>query len=328
MESISVSNSFAWVASFFKKEIEHFVVLIVTAYVGWWLFHHLGGGVFGCFSAQKASKKPKKTAKCCDTASQELVEDQTDNQVDLDGELCTNVTEGSGFVGLCDAASSLATPPAEALRSSSARVAVEQQQRPVKEPKASKHKKGPPEKQQPEGSERELGRVVCWRDNGFGFIVDEQAERLFVRQTEVEGEEKLMPGQLVWFRRGKNQSNQATKALEVALVDVEVAKILRRAEKDGMPWSKLRTAITSGDESVLAKFKALAGSPASAAPSTSKSSSASAESTKAPACKVESSATDADLQAFLGIGSVEEMRRNLKYAPQWVQEKFIACHGA
>merc|ERR1719473_382889 len=76
---------------------------------------------------------------------------------------------------------------------------------------------------------RQLARVVCWKETGYGFVVDEAGERLFVRQAEVEGGEQLKAGQLIWFRRGKSQAGQAAKALNVTLVSQEEAKTMRQS---------------------------------------------------------------------------------------------------
>merc|ERR1719473_166586 len=75
---------------------------------------------------------------------------------------------------------------------------------------------------------RQLGRVVCWKETGYGFLVNEAGERLFVRQAEVEGGEQLRAGQLIWFRRGKSPAGQAAKALNVTIVSQEEAKVMRK----------------------------------------------------------------------------------------------------
>lgn len=366
MENTSAS-AFVWVASFIKKETEHFAVLIVTAYLGWWLFHHIGGGFFGSLSQEKKTKKSKNIAKSLE-ADEPVQSEATLEPVAEVFPTCNpsvSVHQPASFPGLLLSTSlpPLECPPGFAPRQGEAlprtvrpwQPSTVQPAKEIQAPAPRRNiKKITAEKDQQssEGAERELGRVVCWRDNGFGFIVDEGAERLFVRQTEVENEEKLMPGQLVWFRRGKTQANQATKAMEVALVDVEVAKILRRAEKDGLAWSKLRSAINTGDAEVLSKFKALAGDKSSpTCTSSPKCSSGSGtpptpenivptkgtptqqkhpwSQTRTPTATAAPAAdADADLQAFLGTGSLDDMRQNLKYAPQWVQEKFVARHGA
>eukprot|EP00747_Dinoflagellata_sp_TGD_P161755 gnl/TRDRNA2_/TRDRNA2_178596_c0_seq1.p1 gnl/TRDRNA2_/TRDRNA2_178596_c0~~gnl/TRDRNA2_/TRDRNA2_178596_c0_seq1.p1 ORF type:complete len:409 (-),score=108.53 gnl/TRDRNA2_/TRDRNA2_178596_c0_seq1:264-1490(-) len=209
-----------------------------------------------------------------------------------------------------------------------------------KAPKKKKKKAPPIKEEMKEGGDREIGRCVCWRDNGFGFLVDEDGERLFVRGGEVGIDVKLMPGQLVWFRRGKtgSGSSQATKAFDIAVVDVEVAKVLRKAERDGISWSKIRSAVLQGDLEILNGIKGA--TKASTKPSEKKAvmkpttssgdKQAGKQSTTSKEQQVELGSTkdlDADLRAFLGEGSVDQMRANLKYAPQWVTEKFVARHG-
>merc|ERR1719230_2336113 len=76
---------------------------------------------------------------------------------------------------------------------------------------------------------RQLGRVVCWKETGYGFVVNEAGERLFVRQAEVEGGEQLRAGQLIWFHRGKSQVGQAAKALNVTIVSQEEARVMRQS---------------------------------------------------------------------------------------------------
>merc|ERR1719409_2487398 len=75
----------------------------------------------------------------------------------------------------------------------------------------------------------ELGRVVCWKETGYGFVVNEAGERLFVRQAEVEGGEQLRAGQIVRFRRGKSPAGQAAKALNVTIVSQDEAKVMRKS---------------------------------------------------------------------------------------------------
>merc|ERR1719284_445843 len=75
----------------------------------------------------------------------------------------------------------------------------------------------------------QLGRVVCWKETGYGFVVNEAGERLFVRQAEVEGGEQLRAGQIVRFRRGKSPAGQAAKALNVTIVSQEEAKVMRKS---------------------------------------------------------------------------------------------------
>jgi len=75
----------------------------------------------------------------------------------------------------------------------------------------------------------ELGRVVCWKETGYGFLVNEAGERLFVRQAEVEGGEQLRAGQIVRFCRGKSPAGQAAKALNVTIISQEEAKVMRKS---------------------------------------------------------------------------------------------------
>lgn len=208
--------------------------------------------------------------------------------------------------------------------------------------KVSKRKKNTAKpKPQPEVPVRELGRCVCWKES-FGFIVDETGARLFVRQVDVEGEKVLLAGQVVWFRRGGPQPGQTPKAIDVGLVDIEIAKILRSAEKDGIKWSTFQKAVLDGDSKLIAGFKSLQ----SSANCTSKLASFKAEAVKGTKEETKGSqasgvsgsvskaaiapaaiTVDKDLKAFLGSGSIEQMRANLKYAPQWVTDKFNAQYG-
>lgn len=194
---------------------------------------------------------------------------------------------------------------------------------------------------------RELGRCVCWKDS-FGFIVDETGGRLFVRQGDLEGEEVLMAGQIVWFRRGSVPKGQTPKAGSVGVVDIEMAKILRAAEREGIKWSTFQKAVLDDDSELLASFKCLQNSAnckgkltmfkaqamkgtkdktkGSQASPTAVCSEAAGSVTKA-AMATAATSVDGDLQAFLGSGSVEQMRANLKYAPQWVTDKFNTQYG-
>eukprot|EP00747_Dinoflagellata_sp_TGD_P138525 gnl/TRDRNA2_/TRDRNA2_175793_c1_seq19.p1 gnl/TRDRNA2_/TRDRNA2_175793_c1~~gnl/TRDRNA2_/TRDRNA2_175793_c1_seq19.p1 ORF type:complete len:265 (-),score=61.94 gnl/TRDRNA2_/TRDRNA2_175793_c1_seq19:77-844(-) len=149
-----------------------------------------------------------------------------------------------------------------------------------------------------ESTPRELGRVVCWKDTGYGFVVNEAGERLFVRQAEVEGGEQLRAGQLVRFRRGKSQSGQAAKALNVVVLSQDEAKLMRQS-------------------SSKAANKALA------FPSAAKKE---VSTVPAPTIVQDTVGQDDDLSAFLGTGSKEEQIKNLKYAPQWVADKFWSQH--
>eukprot|EP00747_Dinoflagellata_sp_TGD_P138533 gnl/TRDRNA2_/TRDRNA2_175793_c1_seq26.p1 gnl/TRDRNA2_/TRDRNA2_175793_c1~~gnl/TRDRNA2_/TRDRNA2_175793_c1_seq26.p1 ORF type:complete len:298 (-),score=69.13 gnl/TRDRNA2_/TRDRNA2_175793_c1_seq26:81-917(-) len=157
-----------------------------------------------------------------------------------------------------------------------------------------------------ESTPRQLGRVVCWKETGYGFVVNEAGERLFVRQAEVEGGEQLRAGQLICFRRGKSPAGQAAKALNVTIVSQEEARVLRQS------------AFTHSPSSEKAANKALA------FPSAAKK-----EVSKVPpptivqgVQKIKDIGHDVDLSAFLGTGSKEEQINNLKYAPQWVADKF------
>eukprot|EP00747_Dinoflagellata_sp_TGD_P151476 gnl/TRDRNA2_/TRDRNA2_177211_c1_seq26.p1 gnl/TRDRNA2_/TRDRNA2_177211_c1~~gnl/TRDRNA2_/TRDRNA2_177211_c1_seq26.p1 ORF type:complete len:268 (-),score=65.60 gnl/TRDRNA2_/TRDRNA2_177211_c1_seq26:194-919(-) len=86
-----------------------------------------------------------------------------------------------------------------------------------------------PEPRKEETVQPELGRVVCWKETGYGFVVNEAGERLFVRQAEVEGGEQLRAGQIVRFRRGKSAAGQAAKALNVTIVSQDEAKVMRKS---------------------------------------------------------------------------------------------------
>eukprot|EP00747_Dinoflagellata_sp_TGD_P138524 gnl/TRDRNA2_/TRDRNA2_175793_c1_seq18.p1 gnl/TRDRNA2_/TRDRNA2_175793_c1~~gnl/TRDRNA2_/TRDRNA2_175793_c1_seq18.p1 ORF type:complete len:260 (-),score=63.12 gnl/TRDRNA2_/TRDRNA2_175793_c1_seq18:77-829(-) len=167
-----------------------------------------------------------------------------------------------------------------------------------------------PREARDESVPRELGRVVCWKETGYGFVVNEAGERLFVRQAEVEGGEQLRAGQLICFRRGKSPAGQAAKALNVTIVSQEEARVLRQS------------AFTHSPSSEKAANKALA------FPSAAKK-----EVSKVPpptivqgVQKIKDIGHDVDLSAFLGTGSKEEQIKNLKYAPQWVADKFWSQH--
>lgn len=205
-------------------------------------------------------------------------------------------------------------------------------------------------KPKPEPPMRELGRCVCWKDS-FGFIVDETGARLFVRQPDVEGEEVLMAGQIVWFRRGAAQAKQTQRGLDVVFVDIELAKILRAVERDGIKWSTFTKAVVEDDSELLASFKFVQSSrdyksklakfkaeamgmknKAEVTKGTKETTTGSRESGATVKVLKEAKATvaanvDGDLKAFLGSGSIEEMRSNLKYAPQWVTDKFNSQFG-
>eukprot|EP00747_Dinoflagellata_sp_TGD_P138559 gnl/TRDRNA2_/TRDRNA2_175793_c1_seq5.p1 gnl/TRDRNA2_/TRDRNA2_175793_c1~~gnl/TRDRNA2_/TRDRNA2_175793_c1_seq5.p1 ORF type:complete len:277 (-),score=63.45 gnl/TRDRNA2_/TRDRNA2_175793_c1_seq5:77-880(-) len=161
-----------------------------------------------------------------------------------------------------------------------------------------------------ESTPRELGRVVCWKDTGYGFVVNEAGERLFVRQAEVEGGEQLRAGQLIWFRRGKSQAGQAAKALNVTIVSQEEARVMRQS------------ASTRSASSPKASNKALA-FPSSPNKEVSVVSAPTIVPTVHEGSKIRN---DVDLSAFLGTGSKEEQIKNLKYAPQWVADKFWSQH--
>jgi len=215
--------------------------------------------------------------------------------------------------------------------------------------------KNPKQKQEP--PKRELARCVCWKDS-FGFLVDENSTRLFVRQNDVEGEQKLIAGQVVWFRRARQQTSQTPKASDVFLVDIELAKMLRTAEREGLSWATLRQGVVDGDADVIKCFSQLPGvkgfknkldhfqaealkGPKTAVASKTTEKLAAAKAAVAATNKVDTTKSalgpelaspcdDDDLSAFfafLGSGTVEEMRANLKYAPKWVVDKFQATHG-
>eukprot|EP00747_Dinoflagellata_sp_TGD_P138544 gnl/TRDRNA2_/TRDRNA2_175793_c1_seq36.p1 gnl/TRDRNA2_/TRDRNA2_175793_c1~~gnl/TRDRNA2_/TRDRNA2_175793_c1_seq36.p1 ORF type:complete len:270 (-),score=52.43 gnl/TRDRNA2_/TRDRNA2_175793_c1_seq36:58-840(-) len=154
-----------------------------------------------------------------------------------------------------------------------------------------------------ESTPRELGRVVCWKDTGYGFVVNEAGERLFVRQAEVEGGEELRAGQLIRFSRGKSQAGQAAKALKVTIVSQEEARVMRQSVSMQSASSSKALALRS----TPVKEVAVATTPA----------------VQDSGCVLK----DDDLSAFLGVGSKEEQMNNLKYAPQWVVDKFWAQHA-
>jgi len=148
--------------------------------------------------------------------------------------------------------------------------------------------------------ERQLGRVVCWKDTGYGFVVDEAGERLFVRQGDVEGGEQLRAGQLVWFRRGRPQGKTATKAVDVTLVSAEASRVLRQsAQKQSQ---KLQSG-SADDAADTPTNKALMYSPL-------KSSGKVGVEEKVCGNK------DADLSAFLGSGPTDEIDEKVPEAPQ------------
>jgi len=169
-----------------------------------------------------------------------------------------------------------------------------------------------------------------------------------VRQTDIEGEKALLAGQLIWFRRGALIPRQTPKGIDVTLVDIDMAKILRAAEREGITWSTFLKAVLEDDAQVLASFKSLQSSASNKSKLANFKADAMRSKPKAGATKgtqnktkgslaSEASAnmtemqagapSDVDLRAFLGSGSIEEMRANLKYAPQWVTDKFNLQHG-
>eukprot|EP00747_Dinoflagellata_sp_TGD_P026248 gnl/TRDRNA2_/TRDRNA2_131790_c0_seq8.p1 gnl/TRDRNA2_/TRDRNA2_131790_c0~~gnl/TRDRNA2_/TRDRNA2_131790_c0_seq8.p1 ORF type:complete len:376 (-),score=89.55 gnl/TRDRNA2_/TRDRNA2_131790_c0_seq8:219-1346(-) len=214
--------------------------------------------------------------------------------------------------------------------------------------KASKRKKNSKPKPQPIEKHRELARCVCWKDS-FGFLVDENGSRLFIRQTDVEGEKPLLAGQLVLFRRAEQPARGTPKGRDVVLVDIEMAKILRAAEREGMQWSTFMKGVLDDDPKLLSSFKSLQNTASHKGKLANFKTEVLGLSKKTEAVKKTNEATkgsvssgakiqpsrnematakkDDDLKAFLGSGSIEDMRANLKYAPQWVTDKFNAQYG-
>jgi cold shock CspA family protein len=154
---------------------------------------------------------------------------------------------------------------------------------------------------------RQLGRVVCWKEtSSYGFIVDEAGARLFVRQAEVEGGEPLRAGQLIWFRRGKANAGQAAKALNVTVVSQEAAKVMRQSAP--MLSSSSPTAANKALAFPLAvKKEVVAVPPPTVIEDTEKSS---------------ESGTDDDVSPSLGAASKEEQIKKLKDALQWAANEF------
>jgi len=153
---------------------------------------------------------------------------------------------------------------------------------------------------------RQLGRIVCWKETGYGFVVDEAGERLFVRQAEVEGGETLRAGQLIWFRRGKSQAGQAAKALNVQIVSQEAARVMRQSA----PAKAASTAKAANKALALPsapKREVVEQPPSTIVPAAQKNS------------DVEK---DDDSCASSGAGSKEEQIENLKNTLQWAAEKF------
>jgi len=154
---------------------------------------------------------------------------------------------------------------------------------------------------------RQLGRVVCWKDTAsYGFVVDEAGERLFVRQAEVEGGEQLRAGQLIWFRRGKAHAGQAAKALNVAVVSQEAAKAMRQSAPRHSPSSPKAANKALAFPSALKQEVVVVAAP-TVAPDVQKSS------------DIES---DDDVSASSGAGSTEEQIKKLQDALQWASDKF------
>eukprot|EP00747_Dinoflagellata_sp_TGD_P026246 gnl/TRDRNA2_/TRDRNA2_131790_c0_seq6.p1 gnl/TRDRNA2_/TRDRNA2_131790_c0~~gnl/TRDRNA2_/TRDRNA2_131790_c0_seq6.p1 ORF type:complete len:373 (-),score=77.85 gnl/TRDRNA2_/TRDRNA2_131790_c0_seq6:190-1308(-) len=220
-----------------------------------------------------------------------------------------------------------------------------------RDPEKTKRKKstttGKPKPKQ-EIPMREIGRCVCWKDS-FGFLVDENGSRLFIRQTDVEGEKPLLAGQLVLFRRAEQPARGTPKGRDVVLVDIEMAKILRAAEREGMQWSTFMKGVLDDDPKLLSSFKSLQNTASHKGKLANFKTEVLGLSKKTEAVKKTNEATkgsvssgakiqpsrnematakkDDDLKAFLGSGSIEDMRANLKYAPQWVTDKFNSRHG-
>jgi len=101
---------------------------------------------------------------------------------------------------------------------------------------------------------RMLGECVRWGTQGFGFVRTELNEHLFVHSDDVRCDERgqrcLQLGQLVWFRRGLGNRQGRGNAVQVVQVDDDSAWSIRKADRKGIPRSRLRYEI-DGDISVL-----------------------------------------------------------------------------
>jgi cold shock CspA family protein len=233
MDSTSASS---FVASFQFNEIDYFVMLMMTFFLGW----RIGETVrvhFKKLPRSKASKPSHKTKISEDnvTVARQVTHPAGSAEINQKEKRClspkqTSVAKAADpkpagpeqLASEIAAVHGLEPPPGLPLSRSTDSQAM--QRAPWRKPAASVAPDASPEDAMP----RQLGRVVCWKETGYGFVVNEAGERLFVRQAEVEGGEQLRAGQLVWFRRGKSPAGQAAKALNVTIVSQEEAKVMRK----------------------------------------------------------------------------------------------------
>jgi len=322
MDSTSVST---FVASFAFQEIDFFVMIVMAAFIGW----RIADAVRRHYKKLSKSKASKSSQK---------------NKASEDETAVPQQKYSADFAQL-KRRGDCRLPPTQTLAARAAVPKTAGLEQPIPEIRAPCGLQHPPGLELPPGlaapkapvmpasqgvpwrskasasttplallednAERELGRVVCWKETGYGFVVDEAGTRLFVRQAEVEGGELLRAGQLIRFRRGKARAGQAAKAVNVTLVSQEEARVMRKSA----PRNK-----------ALAESPTKAANKALAFPSTLKKEVVVVPPpTKAPAMQKSSDdANDDDLCAFLGAGSKEEQIENLKYAPQWVADKFCS----
>jgi len=314
MDSTSASSFVAHVTSFQFQEVDYFIMLVMTAFLGW----HIGEMVrvhFNKVPKSKASKFSQKNKISeddmtavpqlkCPADSMQISQKATrripPTQTPAARAAVQKAANLEQLVSEISAPSGLQPPPglpaAEAPTSRSA------QDLPWRKMAAS----AAPVPARQETTPRELGRIVCWKETGYGFVVNEAGERLFVRQAEVQGGEQLRAGQLIWFHRGKSQNGQAAKALNVTVVSQEEARVMRQSATPNMA-SPSKAANKALAFPSAAKKEVAAVPPPTIVPTVNESSDV---------------AKDVDLSAFLGAGSKEEQIKNLKYAPQWVADKF------
>jgi cold shock CspA family protein len=308
MDSTSASS---FVASFQFQEVDYFIMLVMTAFLGW----HIGEMVrvhFKKAPKSKASKMAQKNKISDDDMVPQLKYPADSVQISQKGTrripptqtpaARAAVQKSAGLEQLVSEITALSGQPPPGLPLAKAPTSQSVQDLPWR--KASTF--AAPVEAREDTTPRELGRIVCWKETGYGFVVNEAGERLFVRQAEVQGGEQLRAGQLIWFHRGKPKAGQAAKALNVTVVSQEEASVMRQSGS------------TQSASPSKAANKALA------FPSASKKEVAAVPPPTIVADAKESSniEKDVDLSAFLGAGSKEEQIKNLKYAPQWVADKF------
>jgi len=311
MDSTSVST---FVASFQFQEVDFFIMLVMTAFVGW----RIGDMVrlhIKSVPKSKASKlsRKHKTSEDDETLVPQLKYPADSAQMRQKGSWRVPPTQtpavraavpgAGGFEQLVSeiTAQPGLQPPADLpLPKSPASQAA--QAAPWRKVEAS----ATPVASREDSVPRQLGRIVCWKETGYGFVVDEAGDRLFVRQAEVEGGETLRAGQLIWFHRGPAKAGQAAKALNVQIVSQEAARVMRQS------------APTKSASSAKAANKALA------LPSAPKREVVEQPpSTIVPAAQKNSDVEkDDDSCASSGAGSKEEQIENLNNTLQWVSEKF------